>query len=117
MLSALHRNPVHNAQAVARIWRYGQTRPCYVYRMLYKGTLEDRLYAQSNRKEELFCRVSAPLPAVGVSAPLSTRVGGWVCQGAEGRMASRHRIDGLAEAYAIPLYVCAHACSCTRGCM
>lgn len=29
-------NPVHNTQAVSRIWRYGQQRPCFVYRLLHK---------------------------------------------------------------------------------
>jgi hypothetical protein len=32
-------NPVHNAQAIARIYRLGQKRPTYVYRLLYKNTM------------------------------------------------------------------------------
>lgn len=32
-------NPVHNAQAIARIHRMGQTRPTYVYWLLYKNTI------------------------------------------------------------------------------
>lgn len=32
-------NPVHNAQAMARIYRIGQTRPTFVYRLLYKNTM------------------------------------------------------------------------------
>ncbi|KAJ9511802.1 hypothetical protein QJQ45_022678 [Haematococcus lacustris] len=50
-------NPVHNAQAVARIHRMGQTRPTLVYRLVYKGTMEEHNYVLSVRKEELFQRV------------------------------------------------------------
>jgi hypothetical protein len=30
---------VHNAQAIARIYRLGQKSPTYVYRLLYKNTM------------------------------------------------------------------------------
>lgn len=30
------RSPVHNSQAISRIWRYGQQRPCFIYRLFYK---------------------------------------------------------------------------------
>ncbi|KIY92254.1 Helicase ARIP4 [Monoraphidium neglectum] len=49
-------NPVHNEQAVSRIWRYGQTRPCFIYRLLHKATLEERIYDRTLAKEELFAR-------------------------------------------------------------
>lgn len=32
-------NPVHNAQAMARIYRIGQKKPTFVYRLMYKGTM------------------------------------------------------------------------------
>jgi transcriptional regulator ATRX len=45
---------VHNAQAIARIFRFGQTRPSFVYRMLYNATFEFRLYRRNLDKEGLF---------------------------------------------------------------
>eukprot|EP00775_Hariotina_reticulata_P004934 gene4934-5176_t len=50
-------NPVHNKQAVSRIWRYGQRRSCFLYHLLYSGTVEERLYDRTLAKEELFARV------------------------------------------------------------
>ena len=44
-------------QAIARIYRYGQTRPTFVYRLLYKGTAEHRMYRRNVDKEGLFMRV------------------------------------------------------------
>ncbi|KAK9810003.1 hypothetical protein WJX72_003200 [[Myrmecia] bisecta] len=50
-------NPVHNAQAIARIYRYGQTQPTYVYRLLYKSAIDQRVYRRNVDKEGLFKRV------------------------------------------------------------
>lgn len=44
-------------QAIARIYRYGQTHATYVYRLLYKGTAEHRVYRRNVDKEGLFMRV------------------------------------------------------------
>lgn len=46
------------SQAVSRIWRYGQTRPCFVYRLVYGGTMEETLYEATLGKEALFQQVS-----------------------------------------------------------
>ncbi|EFJ40596.1 hypothetical protein VOLCADRAFT_48099, partial [Volvox carteri f. nagariensis] len=50
-------NPVFNAQAIARIYRFGQTRPTFVYRLLYAATLEELVYDLNVDKEELFNKV------------------------------------------------------------
>ncbi|KAK9804987.1 hypothetical protein WJX73_008355 [Symbiochloris irregularis] len=49
-------NPVHNAQAAARLWRLGQQQEVHVYRLVCKGTLGDKTYARSVDKESLFKR-------------------------------------------------------------
>lgn len=50
-------NPVHNQQAVHRIYRIGQTKPTFVYRLIYKGTFEESQYQKCVEKEELFAKV------------------------------------------------------------
>lgn len=35
---------VYSSQAIARIFRYGQSAPTFVYRLLYDGTMEHTLY-------------------------------------------------------------------------
>ncbi|KAJ3034911.1 hypothetical protein HDV00_004554 [Rhizophlyctis rosea] len=36
-------NPSEDEQAIGRAYRYGQTRPVYVYRLIVEGTVEDQL--------------------------------------------------------------------------
>mgnify|MGYP001572117428 FL=1 len=47
-------NPADDRQAVGRAYRYGQTRPVFVYRLLGYGTLEHRIFDQKVGKEWLF---------------------------------------------------------------
>ena len=46
-------NPATDLQAMARVWRDGQTRPVSVYRFLTCGTLEERIFQRQLRKLEL----------------------------------------------------------------
>lgn len=55
-------------QAIARIYRFGQTRPSYVYRLLYGATLEELIYDRNLDKEELFAKVGT-LRGGGVGPP------------------------------------------------
>ncbi|KAK3815056.1 MAG: hypothetical protein J3Q66DRAFT_343721 [Benniella sp.] len=50
-------NPSHDAQAVARSYRYGQQKPVYVYRLQTFGTWEDRIYKINIHKLALANRV------------------------------------------------------------
>jgi len=46
-------NPANDEQAMARIWRDGQKKPCYIYRLLASGTIEERMLQRQMRKIEL----------------------------------------------------------------
>lgn len=46
-------NPAVEAQATDRAYRIGQTRPVQVHRMITEGTVEDRIAALLERKQEL----------------------------------------------------------------
>ena len=37
-------NPAHDHQAMARVWRDGQTRPVTIYRLLAAGTIEEKVF-------------------------------------------------------------------------
>jgi hypothetical protein len=50
-------NPVDDDQAVARIFRMGQKRPSYVYRIVASGTLEQTIYEAGIYKRRMASRV------------------------------------------------------------
>ncbi|KAG2500773.1 hypothetical protein HYH03_001535 [Edaphochlamys debaryana] len=88
-------NPVYNAQAIARIFRMGQVRPTYVYRLLYAATLEELVYDLNVDKEELFVKVVDKKSVRKDHAALAKR---WSYE-APPRMSSEdalHRLQGLA---------------------
>lgn len=47
-------NPADDQQAIGRAYRYGQTRPVYVYRLMCYPTLEYSIFSQKLAKEWLF---------------------------------------------------------------
>ena len=47
-------NPADDRQAVGRAYRYGQTKPVYIYRLVCNDTIEHRVFDQKVGKEWLF---------------------------------------------------------------
>ena len=52
-------NPATDQQALARVWRSGQTKKCYVYRFFATGSIEEMIYERQLSKEGLAGQVRA----------------------------------------------------------
>ena len=46
-------NPSTDQQAMARIYRQGQTKQCHIYRLLTTGTVEEVIYQRQTQKNNL----------------------------------------------------------------
>lgn len=46
-------NPAADQQALARVWRDGQKKDCFVYRFINTGTIEEKIFQRQSHKQSL----------------------------------------------------------------
>uniref|UniRef100_A0A1I8NPK8 DNA repair and recombination protein RAD54-like n=2 Tax=Stomoxys calcitrans TaxID=35570 RepID=A0A1I8NPK8_STOCA len=46
-------NPANDEQAMARIWRDGQKKPCFIYRLVATGSIEEKILQRQTHKKSL----------------------------------------------------------------
>jgi DNA repair and recombination protein RAD54 and RAD54-like protein len=58
-------NPAADQQALARVWRDGQKKDCFVYRFIATGTIEEKIFQRQSHKQSLSsCVVDSVLPTL-----------------------------------------------------
>jgi DNA repair and recombination RAD54-like protein len=58
-------NPAADQQALARVWREGQRKDCFVYRFIATGTIEEKIFQRQSHKQSLSsCVVDSVMPTL-----------------------------------------------------
>ncbi|CAD7086283.1 unnamed protein product [Hermetia illucens] len=50
-------NPANDDQAMARVWRDGQKKPCFIYRLLATGSIEEKIFQRQTHKKSLSSKI------------------------------------------------------------
>ncbi|OAG33051.1 DNA repair and recombination protein RAD54B [Nematocida sp. ERTm5] len=64
-------NPANDLQAMARIWRLGQTKPVIIHRLFLMGTIEEYILLVQMKKIDLQKKLEGVLPAEEIEQRLS----------------------------------------------